>query len=160
MPTAVGPEPLGIAAGEPHGHPLPQVPVNPCGLGFVRQRPLPINLMRYRLGEAADRRTLICEAQDARDLGLPAEFDPKDFAGNGVGSFRDDAAANENLGAAKIRLIATSRAGGYDDATIPIELRKSDTRIAQPAQRVERDKAACLPADDDVPKFPVGFRSR
>ena len=144
---------------EPYGHPLPKAPIAPCRLGFERARPRTIGLAPYPLSKTADRRAGFLKAQKTRDFCLPAQLDPEDLAGDGIGSLRHDAAANQRLGPAQIGLVGTAWARGDDDGSVPVELGKSHARIAQPAQRVEGNEATGVPADDDVPQLSRGFRS-
>src|SRR5207248_7015580 len=81
-PATICSESLGIVAGEPYGHSLPKVPIHPCCLCLDRQCPHSVNFAGYCFSEAIDRRARVSKAEKLRDCGLPAKFDPENFAGD------------------------------------------------------------------------------
>jgi hypothetical protein len=120
-------------------------------VGFDGQQLAPIRLVRDPHSELADLRARVRRSHEGRDCSLTAQFGPQDFASDGHGSLRYDAAANESLRPAQSGSIGTPRAGSDYDGSIPIELCESYPGIAQPSQGIEGDETARMPADNNMP---------
>lgn len=143
--SAIGPKALWVAACKSDRHVSPHLPVYDGSVSFHRQQLASVRLVRDSRSELADLRARVRRSHEGRDCSLSAQFSPQDFASDGHGRLRYDAAANESLRPAQSGSIGTPRTGSGYEASIPIKLGEGHPGIAQPSQGIEGDETAACP---------------